>query len=284
MFDLKKSFLTIIFLLFTVNETAAQEREIVFAISPMASPVSTLSSYNDFIKYLSDRTGKKITIKQRRKYSEINSLLKEGKAQFALTCTGAFLSGQKEFGLELLAIPVVNGVTSYNSYFIVNRESKAESFKDLRGKVFAFTDPLSFSGRMYPVYVMHKMGVKPETFFKKTFYTTGHEKSIKSVAFGLAEAAAVDSLIYDDMKRMNDPSIEKVKIIEVSPPYGIPPIVISPAVEKSTKELILRTLLQMKDDPDGKEVLRKIQVDKYILPDPVIYDNAAKVRNITLSQ
>ncbi len=283
MFDLKKSFLTIIFLLFTVNATAAQEREIVFAISPMASPVSTLSSYNDFIKYLSDRTGKKITIKQRRKYSEINSLLKEGKAQFALTCTGAFLSGQKEFGLELLAIPVVNGVTSYNSYFIVHRESKAESFKELRGQVFAFTDPLSFSGRMYPVYVMHKMGVKPETFFKKTFYTTGHEKSIKSVALGLAEAAAVDSLIYDDMKRMNDPSIEKVKIIEVSPPYGIPPIVISPTVEKSTKELILRTLLQMSSDPDGREVLRKIQVDKYILPDPVIYDNAAKVRNATLS-
>jgi phosphonate transport system substrate-binding protein len=270
--------------MFALNVTPAQEKEIVFAISPMASPVSTLSSYNDFIKYLSDRTGKKIAIKQRRKYSEINSLLKEGKAQFALTCTGAFLSGQKEFGLELLVIPVVNGITSYNSYLIVNRESKAESFKELQGKVFAFTDPLSFSGRMYPMYVMHKMGVKPETFFKRTFYTTGHEKSIKSVALGLAEAAAVDSLIYDDMKRMNDPSIEKVKIIEVSPPYGIPPIVISPAVEKSTKELILRTLLQMKDNPEGREVLRKIQVDKYILPDPVIYDNAAKVRNITLSQ
>ncbi len=284
MFDLKKSFLTIIFLLFSVNAIAAQEREIVFAISPMASPVSTLSSYNNFIKYLSDRTGKKIAIKQRRKYSEINSLLKEGKAQFALTCTGAFLSGQKEFGLELLAIPVVNGVTNYHSYFIVNRESKAESFKELRGKVFAFTDPLSFSGKMYPMYVMHKMGVKPETFFKKTFYTTGHEKSVKSVALGLAEAAAVDSLIYDDMKRMNDPSIEKVKIIGVSPPYGIPPIVISPAVKKSTKELILRTLLQMKNDPEGREVLRKIQVDKYILPDPVIYDNAAKVRDVTLLQ
>ena len=114
MFDLKKSFLTTVFLLFALNVTAAQEKEIVFAISPMASPVSTLSSYSDFIKYISDRTGKKIAIKQRRKYSEINSLLKEDKAQFALTCTGAFLSGQKEFGLELLVIPLVNGVTSYN--------------------------------------------------------------------------------------------------------------------------------------------------------------------------
>ena len=52
----------------------------------------------------------------------------------------------------------------------------------------------------------------------------------------------------------------------------------------STKEIILKTLLQMKDNPEGKEVLRKIQVDKYILPDPVIYDNAAKVRDITLSR
>ncbi len=281
---LKKTLLTILFLLYSVNVYAVHEEEIVFAISPMASPVSTLSSYGDFMVYLSERIGKKVEIKQRRKYSEINSLLKDGKAQFALTCTGAFLSGQKEFGLELLAIPVVNGITNYNSYLIVSRDSKATSFKELKGMVFAFTDPLSFSGRMYPMYVMHKMGVRPETFFKRSFYTTGHEKSIKSVALGLAEAASVDSLIYDDMKRMNDPAIEKVKIIDVSPPYGIPPIVISPAVEQPTKELILKTLLQMNDNPEGKEVLRKIQVDKYILPDPFIYDNAAKVRNITLSK
>ena len=282
MFDLKKSFLTTVFLLFALNVTAAQEKEIVFAISPMASPVSTLSSYSDFIKYISDRTGKKIAIKQRRKYSEINSLLKEDKAQFALTCTGAFLSGQKEFGLELLVIPVVNGVTSYNSYIIVHRESKAENFEQLKGYVFAFTDPLSFSGRMYPMYVLYNMGVTPEEFFKRTFYTSGHEKSIQSVADGLAEAAAVDSLIFDDMKRMNDPAIKKVKIIMVSPPYGIPPIVIAPFVEKSTRELILNALLAMKNDPEGRKILKKIQVDEYILPDPVIYNNAAKVRKVTL--
>jgi phosphonate transport system substrate-binding protein len=222
--------------------------------------------------------------KQRRKYAEINSLLKSGDAQFAVTCTGAFLDGRNEFGLELLAVPVINGKTSYNSLVIVNEKSSIEKFSQLRGKVFAFTDPLSFTGRLYPLYVLHQMGVIPVEFFHKSFYTSSHEKSIESVAYGLAEGAAVDSLIFYDMERMEHPAVTMVRIIKVSPPYGIPPIVVSPLVKKPTKQIILTALLEMTSDPEGKEILKKLEIDKYILPDPAIYDNAAQLRKAILLQ
>ncbi len=45
------------------------------------------------------------------------------------------------------------------------------------------------------------MGVTPGEFFRRTFYTSSHEKSIESVANGLADGAAVDSLIFEDIKR-----------------------------------------------------------------------------------
>ena len=75
-----RNFLLSLLVLFTAaGVSAAQEKEIAFAISPMASPVSTLSIYSDFIEYLSKKTGIKIVLKQRRKYSEINDLLKTGR-------------------------------------------------------------------------------------------------------------------------------------------------------------------------------------------------------------
>ncbi|MDP3297610.1 MAG: phosphate/phosphite/phosphonate ABC transporter substrate-binding protein [Thermodesulfovibrionia bacterium] len=280
----KKPLLILLILFFAAHIAAASEEELVFAISPMASPVSTVSNYNNFIKYLSEKTGKKIILKQRRKYSEINSLLRTGEAQFAFTCTGAYLSGRYEFGLELLAVPVINGKTTYNSYIIVKKESEIENFRELAGKVFAFTDPLSFSGRLYPLYLIQKIGVKPEGYFGKTFYTSSHEKSIKAVADGLADGAAVDGLIFENMKRMNDPAIEKIKIIEISPPYGIPPIVASPRTEKSTKQLMLRTLIKMADDHAGREILDRIDIEKFVLPDPAIYNTAQKLRQATLVQ
>ena len=284
MVNLRKSFFSLIIIFIAASVSSAQGKEISFAISPMASPVSTFSSYNDFIKYLSEKTGAEVVMKQRRKYSEINSLLKTGEVQFAYTCTGAFLSGKSEFGLELLAVPVVNGKSSYNSYVIVNKESSIKDFPQFRGKIFAFTDPLSFTGRLYPLYLLHELEVKPNEFFSKTFYTSSHEKSIESVAYGFADGAAVDSLIYEDMKRTKNPAIDRVRIINISPPYGIPPIVVSPIVEKSTKQVILNILLKMTDDPVGRDILKKLQIDKFILPEPNIYFNAAKLRNLILSQ
>jgi phosphonate transport system substrate-binding protein len=260
---------------------ADADQEIVFAISPMASPASTLANYSDFIKYLSEKTDTKIILKQRKKYAEINSLLKSGKAQFALTCTGAYLSGRDEFGLEILAVPVIDGKTTYNSYIIVKKESTIEDFRQLQGKVFAFTDPLSLSGRLYPVYLLNTINAKQEEFFKKTFYTSSHEKSVESVAYGFADGASVDSLIFKDMKSSGHPAIEKVKIIKISPSYGIPPIVISPATQKTTKQIMLKALVKMSDDNEGIEILRKLQIEKFILPNPAIYRNAVLLKNKT---
>lgn len=273
-----------LFLTFFISThiAVASEEELVFAISPMASPVSTVSDYNNFIKYLSEKTGKKIILKQRRKYAEINSMLKSGEAQFALTCTGAYVSGKDEFGLDLLTVPVINGKTTYNSYIIVNQKSEVESFRQLKGKIFAFTDPLSLTGRLYPLYLLNTMGVKPEKFFSKTFYTSSHEKSIKAVADGLADGAAVDSLIFENMMRSDAPAIKKLRIIEVSPPYGIPPIVASPLAEKSVKQGLLTALLKMADDPAGRKILMELQIERFILSNPAIYHSAVKLRKMAL--
>jgi phosphonate transport system substrate-binding protein len=284
MINFKRIITSLFFIVFLIyaDLSNAQENEIVFAISPMASPVSTLSGYGDFIEYLSKKTGMNIVLKQRRKYAEINSLLKTGGAQFAYTCTGAYLSGRKEFGLEVLAVPVVDDKTTYNSYIIVNRNSNDKEFAQLKGKIFAFTDPLSLSGKIYPSYLLETMNTSADEFFRKTFYTSSHEKSVESVAFGLADGAAVDSLIFEDMKRLNDPAVDRVKIIQVSPPYGIPPMVVSPDIDKSQKQLMLSTLLKMKDDPSGREILKELHIKRFILPDPSIYYSAVQLRQSTL--
>jgi len=281
---LKKIASVFIILFITTEVFAAQEKKIVFAISPMASPVTTMSGYGDFINYISKKTGMKVLLKQRRKYAEINELLKSGEAQFALTCTGAFLSGKYDFGLELLAVPVVDGETSYNSYIIVHQESGIKSFDELKGKVFAFTDPLSLSGRLYPLYLLNQLKSKPETFFEKTFYTSSHEKSIESVAYGFADGAAVDSLIFKNMKINGSPVINGLKIIKVSPRYGVPPIVVSPRVDKEIKQTMRHVLQMMAENPARMVILDPIGMEEFILPNPANYYNAVQLRKAALAK
>jgi len=63
MINLRVFFLAAFILFITVRGGASQEKQTVFAISPMASPVSTISGYNDFINYLSQKTGTNIVMK-----------------------------------------------------------------------------------------------------------------------------------------------------------------------------------------------------------------------------
>ncbi|MBI4686344.1 MAG: phosphate/phosphite/phosphonate ABC transporter substrate-binding protein [Nitrospirae bacterium] len=276
--SLRKFFSLLLIIFSAANVYAAEAEDIVFAVSPMASPAATASSFSEFIDYLSRKLNKKVILKQRRKYSEVNELLKTGKASVAYTCTGAYLAGRQDFGLELLAVPLMKGKATYNSYIIVHKDSRVNSLKDLKGKIFAFTDPLSLSGRLYVTSLLNEDGILTKDYFRKTFYTAGHEKSIEAVAAGLADGASVDSLILDDMLKKGNPYAERVRIISVSQPFGIPPFVVSPEFSLEDRKGILMVLLNMSKEVKGKEILQKIGIDGFVLPDHAAYLSAHEIK------
>jgi phosphonate transport system substrate-binding protein len=76
---------------------------------------------------------------------------------------------------------------------------------------------------MYPTYVVQQLGSSPEDFFARTFFTYSHDEAIRAVASGVADGAAVDSLVYE-YAVARDPSLaEKVRVIHRSPDFGIRP-------------------------------------------------------------
>ncbi len=250
------------------------QKPFVFAVSAMASPAATFKHFTEFRDYLTAKLNRPVLMKQRRTYSEINQLLKNDEVSMAITCTGGFLEGRRTFGLEVLATPIVGGVTTYQSFIIVPEDHAATKIADLRGSVFAFTDPLSLSGRIYPTATINSMGFKTNDFFKKTFFTESHDKSIAAVAKGVADAAAVDSLIYDSLMQIPGSDAHQVKVIHSSPPFGMPPIVVSPNLDKNEKRILLKILLGMSEDPEGKRILHALEMDGFAIPDPSMYRSA----------
>jgi len=196
-------------------------------------------------------------------------------------CTSAYVAGRDKFGMELLAAPQVNGETVYYSMLIVPRDSPAQGIADLRGKVFAFTDPMSNSGRVYPTYLVKQLGSTPEQFFARTFFTYSHDDAIRAVAAGLADGAAVDSLVYD-FAVSRDPTLgERTRLIHRSPPFGIPPVVVSPNVRPQLKAELQALLLGMADEalrnPRAQNALRAIGIDRFVSIDDSAYDSVREL-------
>ena len=260
------------------QQASSDEEPLRIAVAAMTSPKSTFNYYQDILEYIGDHTGRPVELVQRETYQEVNDLLEAGQLDMAFVCTGAYIDGHDAFGMELLAAPVVYGEPVYYSYTIVPTESPAQTFADLRGATFAFTDPISNTGTLVPTYLLGQMGETPDTFFGEYIYTYSHDRSIEAVADGLVDGAAVDSLIYDYMRATNDPAIDGTRILETSEPYGIPPVVVNPDIDPELKRELRSILLEMHADPAGRAILAAIKIDRFEVISDSQYDSVREMQ------
>lgn len=253
------------------------------AVAAMTSPKYTYQYYDALLNLIGDLMDRKIIFIQKKTYAEVNEMIKEKELDMAFVCSGPYVSGKREFGMEIIAVPLCHGEKVYYSYFITPKEGGVRSFDELRGKIFAFTDPLSNTGYMVPVYYLTRRNETPESFFSKTFFTHSHDRSIEAVARGLADGAAVDSLIYDFMKLNKTELTEKTTVIEKSPPYGIPPVVVSPEMEPEMKKKLKRVFLSIHENQRGKAILAKLRIDRFIEGNDEDYNTVRELENFLQS-
>ena len=250
------------------------------AVSSILSPKETLTVYQPLLDYLEAKLGHPVILLQRKTYKEVNDLLQVGSADVAFVCSGGYVAGNRSFGMELLVMPIVKDERVYQSYIITKQNINANSILDLRGRSFAFTDPMSFSGRIAPVYMLESQGIDSNAFFGRTFYTYSHDNAIRAVAEGIADAAAVDSIVFDHAIK-GDPNITtKIKVIDKSIYVGIPPVVVNPALDATLKHRVQMLLLAMNENEQGQKALRALSYDKFVTPEDQDY---AKLKSLWLS-
>ena len=233
------------------------------AVAAMISPGSTYKYYIDLLELIAERMDCEVDFVQKKTYSQVSEMLKKRELDLAFVCSGPYVRGKADFSMEIIAVPVTHGKKIYHSYIIVHNDSAIQSFDQLRDKIFAFTDPHSNTGCLVPTYLLAQRKETPGSFFKKTFFTHSHDNSINAVAEGLADGAAVDSLIWEFMIKVNSELASRTRVIEKSPPYGIPPIVVHPSMEGKKKEKLRTLFLSLHKDPKGKEHLNAIKIDRF---------------------
>jgi len=255
-----------------------QKEPLRIGVGSMATPMIGFVYYLQFFDYIENKLGRPVKFVGQNKYGESHINLKSGNIDVAFVCGRPYVNGHDEFGLELLAAPQVNGKTIYYSYIIVPINSPIKNLEGLRGKTFAFADPMSNSGKLVPTYMLAKIGETPDTFFKRYFYTFAHDKLIKAVAEEIADGAAVDSLIWDYMNNVNPELTSKTKVIEKSAPYGIPPVVVRPGIDPETKEKLRQIFLNLHKDEKGREILKGMMIDKFVVIEDSAYDSIRDIQ------
>ncbi len=249
------------------------QQPLYLAISAMTSPKESYIYYEQLIHYLSKKLSRPIYFKQRRTYEEVNDLLERKQIDFAFVCSGAYVIAKEKFPIEIIAVPVVNSEPYYYAYILVHQNSLYQRFEDLQGKSFAFTDPLSNTGYLYVLKRLKGLNSNSENFFSRTIFTYAHDYSIQAVARKIVDGATIDGLIFEYLKEFYPHRVENIRTIEISEPFGIPPIVASKRLPYYEKKKIQTILYKMHQKPDGREILNKLMIDRFVSADKTDYSS-----------
>lgn len=239
-----------------------------------------LTDRTSFLKawqhYFEEQLGQTVSFIQRQTYREVVDLLLAGELDAAWLCGYPYVVHRKE--TELLAVPVFDGEPRYQSYLIVPAgDLQTGSLIDLKQKVFAFSDPDSNSGWLYPQVQLIREGIEPRRFFAKTFFTWSHREVVKAVAEGVAHGGAVDGYVWETLA-INDPELtQRTRIVAKSPFFGFPPLVIKRDLAGPHSDRLRHAFLSMHEDPQGRSLLDKLNLDGFVPGSDAAFDGIAEL-------
>ena len=257
------------------NASKATDKTIYIGITPVFL-IELTSVLRDWQNYLEQKLDRPVIFVQRDSYREIIIELLSRRLDFAWICGYPFIVNHRQ--LRLVSIPVYQGKPLYQSYFIVPvRDTSTQSIIDLKGRLFAYTDPDSNSGFLIPRFHLKKAGYDPDTFFKKTFFSSGHRNAIEAVSSGLANGAYVDGYVWDSLTRFKPEFNKQTRLVSKSSTYGFPPIVAGPSVTPNMLLDFQKVLISMQNEPDAISILKRLNIDGFSLGKTTDFDAIKKM-------
>ncbi len=269
--------LTIILLLSSVVLLhAANKKRLVLGLTGVVLK-EDIASIVKLKLYLEKKTNLNIAFKFVKSYAGMKTLLLNDSVDFAYICGSTYVDLKPSGKIELLVLPVVDDKPFYKSLVITLKNSPYKNLFDLKGKVYAISDPESNSGSLVPKYMIYKKGYDYNSFFKKVIATYDHGESIEAVLSGYVEGASVDSVVYRAFLYKNPKKAKELKVINSFGPYPIPPFIIRKDISTNIKKELANAFLNMSKNGEGKKILKSLAIDGFIKPGNISYQ---KIRGI----
>ena len=231
-------------------------------------------------RHLEARLDRPVRFVQRASYREIVDLLLSDGVEAAWLCGHPLILHESR--LSVVAVPRYQGAPVYRSHLIVPASDAAtRRVADLKGGVFAYSDPLSNSGFLVPRAEIALSGANPSTFFRRSFFTFSHRKVVDAVRAGLADGGAVDGYVWDTMAAQQPASVADLRVAWRSAPHGFPPVVARSNWAAGEARQLADALRAMPQWPEGRAVLERLNIEGFGEPLPGQFDSIRTLLRLT---
>ncbi|UVL37079.1 phosphonate ABC transporter substrate-binding protein [Pseudomonas sp. B21-041] len=190
-------------------------------------------------------------------YNGIIEALRSGKLDVAYLGPFSYVLATSVADVEAFSVAVTKktGQSAYKSVILARKDSGIHSLADLKGHTFAFVDPSSASGHLFPKAGLEQAGFAPDSLFKRVIFSGSHDASILAVENKKVDAAAVADRIFASAVAKGVVKQYDFEIVWSSKPIPESPMVWRKALDPELKKKVADALASIKDVPWGDQGL-----------------------------
>jgi phosphonate transport system substrate-binding protein len=238
-------------LLASPSGPGGQERVLRFALTPSEETTDQqMNRSQQVIQQLEKDLDMRVVPYTAGDYVSIVEAMRAKKVDVAWLGSFSYVLAVQEAGAEAFVAGVrkSTGKASYTSLILVRADAPYQSVMELKGKSFAFVDPASTSGHLFPRAGMMKMGIAdPAAFFSQVVFAGAHDAVQLAVLNRRVEAGASNDRVMDNLIKRGDLKRGDLRVVYRSDPIPLGPIAWRRDLPETTKAGLRRSFLEMKN-------------------------------------
>jgi len=255
---------SILFALITLSSGIAWAETAEIKVGIFTTDPKMIEDIGKVMDYVSKKVGVRFVVVPSIDYEKSIKKLRDGDIDAGIFGSApAFISFKEEIA-EPIARPEIRKSSVYYGYWLTLKESGLKKIEDFKGKRFAYVDPYTSAGYLFPRAAVKEKGFDPDNFFGTVKFSKTHEAAIQMLLNGSVDGCAAKDTAY---KKFIDTNIElkdRINIIEIAGPFPERTITISKRVDEGIRKKVKEALLKMDSDPEGKKVLMETGHSRYI--------------------
>lgn len=175
-------------------ETCPNDGVIRFGVEPYESSQRLLPVYTDLAKLIGDKVGCKVELYVATSYNAEIEAMRNNKLEFGqFGPLGYVLAHQVAHAEAVASFAGVNGQpASYYASIVSWPGSGIKTIADIKSRSFAYSDPSSTSGHLFPAFGLSKNGIDPDHGVKAV-YAGSHTASFEALRNHKVEAGELNS-------------------------------------------------------------------------------------------
>lgn len=265
---------------------------IKMAMVPSLDTRKLIKSGKALAELLEKETGLKYEVTVPTSYAAVIAAMGAGKVDIGWLSPLPYVIAHDQYGVEVVLTTVRNNSTKYWSFIIARTDTGINKLSDLKGKKFAYGDPVSTSGAIYPKHLIRASGYDPDKFFSDVIYAGAHDKVVMAVYNKQVDGGAIYGGVVSDAREKVVDSIkdvmQKTHIIAKSIEIPNDTVSVRKGLPDEIKTKVTEGLRRVAESDEGRmAVMTLYGIDGFVPAKDSDYDSVRKVaraENITIEK